>query len=190
METNNNILWKTVFLAMIFGALTLIVSLSVFFYVRSREPIWDNRSGVSRLIAINKSYDKQLGTEVFTMFGSQEITLNGEPINDESTLYIGNGGILFLEITGVSRGETSGTVSSYSSKVLVNRKVVNTLTPLDGTGSSLSATEIELSPIDGVSGTILVELVGSRVEFRGSWVSAPPETRNFILKVQVTGWYP
>lgn len=186
MEDSNNILWKTVFLTMIFGALTLIVSLSVFFYVRSREPIWDNRSGVSRLIAVNKSYDKKLGTEVFTMFGSGDITLNGEPINDESTLYIGDGGILVLELTGISRGSVSGTVSSYSSKILVNRKSVNSLTPLDGTGTSLSATEVEISPIYGVTGTIRIKLVGSRVEVRGNSL----DDRDFILKVQVTGWYP
>lgn len=190
METNNAVLWKTVFLAMIFGAMTLIVALSVFFYVRLREPTWDNRSGVSRLIAINKSYEKELGTETFTMYGSEEITLNGEPINDESTMYIGDGGIIFLEITGMSRGDTSNTVSSYSSKVLVNRKSVNTVTPLDATGSSLSATEVELSPINGVSGTILIKLNGSRIEVRGSWVSAPPENRTYALKIQASGWYP
>jgi len=186
MDSDHSVIWRTIFLSVVFSALTLVVALSVFFYIRSREPTWDNRSGVSRLVVTNRNSPQTLGTEVFTMFGSEEITLTGESINDETTMYIANGGIILLEITGASRGEPSNTISSYSSKVLVSRKDTNSVSPMDTTGASLTATEIELSPVTGTDGTILIELVGSRIEVRGS----STENRKFILKIQATGWYP
>jgi hypothetical protein len=137
-ESQHSTLWRTVFLALVFGALTLVVALSIFFYIRTREPMWDNRSGISRLVVTNRSSPERFGTEVFTMFGSEEITLNGEPINDESTIYIAEGEILVLEMVGVSRDTSTGDLSTYSSKLLVSRKDGNSLTPMDLTGTNLS----------------------------------------------------
>jgi hypothetical protein len=183
-ESHSSTLWRTVFLALVFGALTLVVALSVFFYIRTREPIWDNRSGISRLVVTNRSSPERFGTEVFTMFGSEEITLNGEPINDESTIYIAEGGILVVEMVGVSREVLSGDLSTYSSKFLVSRKGGNSITPMDSSGSNLSVTEIELTQVTGSSAPILVGLVGTKVEIRGvaGW--------KYALKLQITGWYP
>ena len=183
-------LWRSVFLAMILGVMTLIVSLSIFFYIRSRESVWDNRSGVSRLIVVNKNSTKQFGTETFTMFGSSEITLNGSTISDENTMYIADGGIILLEVSGLSRGELTGAVSTYNSRILVNRKSVTTVTPLDGSGSNLSPTEVEISPITGADGTVRIKLDDSRIELRGSWNTLTNPIRNYALKVEVVGWYP
>jgi hypothetical protein len=181
-ESQHSTLWRTVFLSLVFGALTLVVALSIFFYIRTREPMWDNRSGISRLVVTNRSSPERFGTEVFTMFGSEEITLNGEPINDESTMYLTDGGILVLEIVGVSRETSSGNLSTYSSKVLVSRKDGNTITPMDSTGSNLSVSEVELSPITGDPAPILISLSGTRVEVRGT------SGRKHALKIQATGW--
>jgi hypothetical protein len=177
-------LWRTVFLALVFGALTLVVALSIFFYIRTREPMWDNRSGISRLVVTNRSSPERFGTEVFTMFGSEEITLNGEPINDESTMYIADGGILVLEMAGVSRDTSTGDLSTYASKLLVSRKDGNSLTPMDLTGTNLSATEIEITPVTGDPAPIMISLSGTRVEVRGT------SGRKYAFKFQVTGWYP
>lgn len=184
IEDQHSTLWRTVFLALVFGALTLVVALSIFFYIRTREPMWDNRSGVSRLVVTNRSSPERFGTEVFTMFGSEEITLNGEPINDESTMYIAEGGILVLEMVGVSRDMSTGDLSTYASKLLVSRKDGNSLTPMDLTGTNLSATEIELTPVTGDPAPVMISLSGTRVEVRGT------SGRKYALKFQVTGWYP
>lgn len=184
IEDQHSTLWRTVFLALVFGALTLVVALSIFFYIRTREPMWDNRSGVSRLVVTNRSSPERFGTEVFTMFGSEEITLNGEPINDESTMYIAEGGILVLEMVGVSRDTSTGDLSTYASKLLVSRKDGNSLTPMDLTGTNLSATEIELTPVTGDPAPVMISLSGTRVEVRGT------SGRKYALKFQVTGWYP
>lgn len=184
IEDQHSTLWKTVFLALVFGALTLVVALSIFFYIRTREPMWDNRSGISRLVVTNRSSPERFGTEVFTMFGSEEITLNGEPINDESTMYIAEGGILVLEMVGVSRETSTGDLSTYASKLLVSRKDGNSLTPVDLTGTNLSATEIEFTQVTGDLAPILISLSGTRVEVRGT------SGRKYALKFQVTGWYP
>lgn len=184
IEDQHSTLWRTVFLALVFGALTLVVALSIFFYIRTREPMWDNRSGVSRLVVTNRSSPERFGTEVFTMFGSEEITLNGEPINDESTMYIAEGGILVLEMVGVSRDTSTGDLSTYASKLLVSRKDGNSLTPMDLTGTNLSATEIELTPVTGDPAPVMISLSGTRVEVRGT------SGRNYALKIEATGWYP
>jgi hypothetical protein len=184
IEDKHSTLWRTVFLALVFGALTLVVALSIFFYIRTREPMWDNRSGISRLVVTNRSSPERFGTEVFTMFGSEEITLNGEPINDESTMYIADGGILVLEMAGVSRDTSTGDLSTYASKLLVSRKDGNSLTPMDLTGTNLSATEIEITPVTGDPAPIMISLSGTRVEVRGT------SGRKYALKFQVTGWYP
>jgi hypothetical protein len=183
-ESQHSTLWRTVFLALVFGALTLVVALSIFFYIRTREPMWDNRSGVSRLVVTNRSSPERFGTEVFTMFGSEEITLNGEPINDESTMYLADGGILVLEMVGISRETSSGNLSTYASKVLVSRKDGNSIAPMDLSGTNLSVTEVEVSPVTGDPASILLSISGSRVEVRGS------SGRTHALKFQVTGWYP
>lgn len=184
IEDQHSTLWRTVFLALVFGALTLVVALSIFFYIRTREPMWDNRSGVSRLVVTNRSSPERFGTEVFTMFGSEGITLNGEPINDESTMYIAEGGILVLEMVGVSRDTSTGDLSTYASKLLVSRKDGNSLTPMDLTGTNLSATEIELTPVTGDPAPVMISLSGTRVEVRGT------SGRNYALKIEATGWYP
>jgi len=189
-ESKEMNLWRSVFLAMILGVMTLIVSLSIFFYIRSRESVWDNRSGVSRLIVVNKNSTKQFGTETFTMFGSEDITLNGFEISDENTMYIADGGIILLEVSGLSRGELTGAVSTYNSRILINRKGVTTVTPLDGSGSNVLPAEVEISPITGGDGIIRVKLDDSRVELRGSWNTLTNPIRNYALKVQVVGWYP
>lgn len=183
-------LWKTVFLAMTLAAMTLIIALSIFFYIRSREALWDNRSGVSRLVVTNQNSTRKFGVETLTVFGDSEITLNGETITDESTLYIGDGGIIVLEIGGLSRGDTSGTVSVYHSRVKISRKGLAEVTPLDVTGSVISPTEIELYPINGTDGTVRVKLVGSRVEIRGQWDTLANAVRSYALRVDVLGWYP
>jgi hypothetical protein len=118
------------------------------------------------------------------MFGSEEITLNGEPINDESTIYIAEGGTLVVEMVGVSREVSSGNLSTYSSKFLVSRKGGNSITPMDTTNFNLSASEIELTQVTGIPAPVLVSLVGSRVEVRGI------VTHRYALKLQITGWYP
>lgn len=184
IEDQHSTLWRTVFLALVFGALTLVVALSIFFYIRTREPMWDNRSGVSRLVVTNRSSPERFGTEVFTMFGSEEITLNGEPINDESTMYIAEGGILVLEMVGVSRDTSTGDLSTYASKLLVSRKDGNSLTPMDLTGTNLSATEIEFTQVTGDPAPVMISLSGTRVEVRGT------SGRNYALKIEATGWYP
>jgi len=183
-ENNNSTLWRTVFLSLVFGTLTLIVALSVFFYIRTREPMWDNRSGVSRLVVINRSSQRKFGTEVFTMFGNGEITLNGQTIQDENTIYIGNGGILVLEIVGVSRDGSNDELSTYSSKILVNRKGVNTIVPMDSNGSNTSPSEVEISPSTGLFDPLSISLVDSRIETRGM------TGKDSIVKIQATGWYP
>jgi hypothetical protein len=183
-ENNNSTLWRTVFLALVFGTLTLVVALSVFFYIRSREPMWDNRSGVSRLVVINRSSQRKFGTEVFTMFGSGEITLNGQAIQDENTIYIGEGGLLVLEIVGLYRESLSGGVSTFSSKVLVSRRDVSGITPMDVRGTSISPTEVEIAPTTGTGDPVSIRLEGSRVETRGGIEG------DYALKFQVTGWYP
>lgn len=183
--------WKSVFLSMILGVVTLIVSLSIFFYIRSREPTWDNRSGISRVIVVNRNSSKDLGAEIFTMFGSEEITLNGLEIASENTPYIADGGIILLRISGVSRGTTTGTVSTYDSRVLVNRKGATTVTPLEGSDSNLSPTEVELSSITGSAGdTVRVKLNGSKIEVRGNWSTLVEPVREYALKVEALGWYP
>lgn len=187
---DNNVMWRTLFMAIILAIVTMIISISIFFYIRTRESVWDNRSGTSRLIAINQTYSKDLGIESFTMYGTTDITINGELISDSNTLYIADGGIIYVELTGMSRGETSGTVDSYKSRLLVNRKGGNVLQPLDPSASSVSPTVIDISPIAGSAGTLQVSLVGSRLEIRGVWISAPPETRSHALKIETTGWYP
>lgn len=118
------------------------------------------------------------------MFGSEGITLNGEPINDESTMYIAEGGILVLEMVGVSRDTSTGDLSTYASKLLVSRKDGNSLTPMDLTGTNLSATEIELTPVTGDPAPVMISLSGTRVEVRGT------SGRNYALKIEATGWYP
>jgi hypothetical protein len=183
-------LWRTVFLAMTLAAMTLIIALSIFFYIRSREPLWDNRSGVSRLVVVNQSSPEKFGLETFSMFGGAEITLNGNEIADESTPYVGNNGMLMIEVSGLSRGSTTGAVSSYHSRFRVSRKGSSEVIPLDVTGSINSSTEIELAPINGGDGIILVNLNGSRVEFRGQWDTGVNLLRSYALRVDVLGWYP
>jgi len=183
-ENTNSTLWRTVFLSLVFGTLTLIVALSVFFYIRTREPMWDNRAGVSRLVVINRSSQRKFGTEVFTMFGSEEITLNGQTIQDENTIYIGNGGILVLEIVGVSRDGSNDELSTYSSKILVSRKGGNTIVPMDSSGSNTSPSEVVLSPSTGSFDPLSISLVDSRIEIRGM------TGKDSIVKIQATGWYP
>jgi hypothetical protein len=187
--TDSN-LWRTVFLAMVLAGMTLIISLSIFFYIRTREPLWDNRSGVSRLVVVNQSSSKKFGSETFTMFGSDEITLTGDSIADETTLFVGDGGILIIEITGISRGETTGSVGVYGSKVIVTRKGTPGVTPLDSTGTQLTPDEVQLSPILGSDGDILVKINGSKVELRGQWDTVTNPTRNYAIKIDVLGWYP
>jgi hypothetical protein len=189
VDPNMN-LWRTVFLGMVLAGMTLIISLSIFFYIRAREPLWDNRSGVSRLVVVNQSSNKRFGTETFTMFGSEEITLTGEPISDETTLFIGDGGVLLMEVSGLSRGETDGSVSTYSSKFKVSRKDVTGITPLDATGTQINAEEISLAPIDGTDGAIVMKLAGSRVEIRGQWDTVANLVRDYAIRVEVLGWYP
>lgn len=190
MEKVDETFWKAIFLVIILGAVTLIISLSVFFYIRSREALWDNRSGVSRLIVINKNSQNPLGTETFTMFGSEEITLNGDAIQDGNTMYIAEGGIILLEISGVSRGSTTGGVSTYTSRVLVSRKDTSSVSPLDPTATSISPVEVELNPVTGTDGAIRIKLEDSRIELRGSWDTISNPIRSYALRTSVVGWYP
>jgi len=183
-ENDQSTLWKTVFLALVFGALTLVVALSVFFYIRVRESMWDNRAGIPRLVVMNRSSPEKFGSEIFTVFGSEDITLNGLPNTDENCMFLAQGGILVLEIAGVSTLNQDGSLSAYSSRVLVSRKDGESITAMDDSGTSLSATEMELTPATGGSGPVFIRLDGTRVEIRG--VSG----RKYALKIQATGWYP
>lgn len=189
-DETRNVLWRTIFMAIILAIVTMVISISIFFYIRSREAVWDNRSGTSRLIAINRNSTIDLGLESFTMFGTENISLNGETITDNNTIYIADGGIILLEVTGMSRGETTTSVDSYKSRILINRKGVNTITPLDITAVDINPTTIDIYPINGSGGTIRVTLSSSRVEFKGQWNLVEDAVRSHAIKIDVVGWYP
>ena len=99
-------------------------------------------------------------------------------------MFLAQGGILVLEIAGVSRLIEDGSLSAYSSRVLVSRKDGESITAMDDSGTSLSATEMELTPTTGGAGPVFIRLDGTRVEIRGV------TGRKYALKIQATGWYP
>lgn len=166
MENTEGI-WKATFLTVILGVIGLALALSVFFYVRSREAIWDNRSKLSRLIASNHHVGN-LGTEIFTMFGSGAgITINGSPtIENQNTPYILEGGVYLIEIIGFSRNTLTDAVSSFSSKLVVDKNGTGTLTKLTASDTQISPTVIAVQPVTG-SDTFQTTLNGNRLEIAG-----------------------
>lgn len=154
------------FLTVILGVIGLALSLSVFFYVRSREATWDNRSKLSRLIA-SSHHTANLGTEIFTMFGTgTAITISGsQVIENQNTPYLTDGSIYLVEIFGFSRN-TVGDVSAYSSKILVDKTGSGAILKMETADIQLSPTEVEIRSLNG-SEVFRVNCNGNRLEFSG-----------------------
>lgn len=155
------------FLTVILGVIALSLSLSVFFYVRSREATWDNRSKLSRLIASNHHADN-LGAEIFTMFGKGAgITINGSAtIENQNTVYLTNGSVYLVELLGFSRNDVSGDLTSFSSKVLVDKTGSGTVLKMEGSDVQVSPTVVEIQPVTGLD-VFRVVVNGNRLELSG-----------------------
>lgn len=169
----NGEMWKSVFLSTILGILALTLALSVFFYVRSRESMWDNRSKLSRLVATNHN-TSNFGVELFTVFGEGEggITLNGaSTIENFNTLFVTAGSVYIVELVGVT-----DTLASFDSKLVVSPTSITIMTPGD---VQVSPVEVEISSVTGVD-KITAELVGSRIELRGT---TPASKYQFAVRV-------
>lgn len=174
------LIWRTSFIVVALGVISLAVSLSIFFYIRSREPIWDNRSRTSRITAINQS-TTSLGSEFFTMFSTStgHITLNGRPIEDENSIYIRDGGNFIIEIAGSNQEG-----SSVKSSIYVRRSgVTNSVTPLDSNSSVVSPTAVSMNSVTA-PGEIIASLIGNRLELTSA------TSTSFRCGVRVlVGWY-
>lgn len=155
------------FLTVVLGVVALSLSLSVFFYVRSREATWDNRSKLSRLIASNHHVEN-LGTEIFTMFGNgTAITINGSgTIENQNTPYLTNGAVYLAEVLGFSRNDASGDLSSFSTRILVDKTGPGTVLKMEGSDVQVSPTVVEVQPITGFD-VFRVVSNGNRLEFSG-----------------------
>lgn len=174
------LIWRTSFIVVALGVISLAVALSIFFYVRSREPIWDNRSRTARITAINPSADS-LGSEFFTMFSTStgQITLNGKPVQDENSIYIRQDGNFILEISG-----TNLEAAVIHSKIYVRRAGGDQVTPLDTNTSSLSSTSVQMNSLTTPGQTIIANIVGNRLELTSS------TSTSFRCGVRVlVGWY-
>jgi hypothetical protein len=160
------------FLTVILGVIALALSLSVFFYVRSREPIWDNRSKLSRLIASNH-HAQNFGSEIFTMFGTgAAITINGSgTIENQNTPYLTNGSVYLVEVQGFSRNDVSGNLSSFSSKVLVDKTGSGTILKMEGSDVQVNPTTVEIQPITGAD-VFQISCNGNRLEFSGGTLNS------------------
>lgn len=175
------LIWRTSFIVVALGVISLAVALSIFFYVRSREPIWDNRSRTSRISAINPSAGS-LGSEFFTMFSTStgQITLNGKTIEDENSIYIRQNGNFMLEISGTNA--ESGVVHGkiYVSRIGGTDQVI----PLDANSTILSPTSVQLNSLVAPGQTIVAALVGNRLQLTSS------TSTSFRCGVNVlVGWY-
>ena len=156
------------FLTVILGVIALALSLSVFFYIRSREATWDNRSKLSRLIASNHHLEN-FGTEIFTMFGNgaSGITINGSgTIENQNTPYLTNGSVYLVEIQGFSRNNVGGTLSSFSSKVLVDKTGSGTVLKMEGSDVQVNPSTVEIQPVTGTD-VFQISCNGNRLEFTG-----------------------
>lgn len=155
------------FLTVVLGVVALSLSLSVFFYVRSREATWDNRSKLSRLIASNHHVGN-LGTEIFTMFGTgSAITINGSTtIENQNTPYLTNGSVYLVELLGFSRDNVGGNLSSFSSKILVDKTGSGTVLKMESSDVQISPTVVEIQPVTGVD-IFRVVGNGNRLELSG-----------------------
>jgi hypothetical protein len=175
------LIWRTSFIVVALGVISLAVALSIFFYVRSREPIWDNRSRTARITAINPN-SGSLGSEFFTMFStsSGQITLNGKPIQDENSIYIRQNGNFIIEISG-----TNTELAAVHSKLFVSRTGgTDQVTPLDANSSTLSSVSVQLNSLTTPGQTIVATLVGNRLEL----TSATSTSYRCGVRVLV-GWY-
>lgn len=183
----DKIIWRSVFIVLTLGILSLAISLSIFFYMRSREPIWDNRSRNYRVSAINSSVPN-LGSEFYTMASGPtgKITLNGtDEVTDENSIYIRNSGAFIVKFRGTSYNSSTFVVEPFESSVLVNRLNGNSVIPLDSNGSVLTPTSVSIVPITGVTTGITASMVADRLEITGS----PSASTSYRLEVSVMGWY-
>lgn len=174
------LIWRTSFIVVALGVISLAVSLSIFFYIRSREPIWDNRSRTSRITAINQSASA-LGSEFFTMFSTAtgQITLNGRAVEDENSIYVRAGGNFIIEVSG-----SNSEGSAVSSKIYVRREGgVDSVVPLDSNSNTISPTSVEMISITS-PGSIIATLNGNRLEL----TSASSNTFRCGVRV-IVGWY-
>jgi hypothetical protein len=174
------LIWRTSFIIVALGIISLAVSLSIFFYVRSREPIWDNRSRTARIAAINPSTGS-LGSEFFTMFSSNgQITLNGKPIQDENSIFIRQNGNFILEIS--ASNVEKGVIHS---KLFVSRSGgSDQVTLLDASGSQLSPTSVQMDSVTTPGHYIVASLNGNRLELTAS------TSTSFRCGIRVlVGWY-
>jgi hypothetical protein len=175
------LIWRTSFIVVALGVISLAVSLSIFFYIRSREPIWDNRSRTSRITAINPS-TTSLGSEFFTMFSHESgaITLNGMTTEDENSIYIRNGGNFVLEITA-----TNEELAVVHSKIYVSRSgSSDQVTPLDSNSTNITPTSVQITSLTDPSQVIVAGIAGNRLELSSS------SSNTFRCGVRVlVGWY-
>lgn len=183
----DKIVWRSVFIVLTLGILSLAISLSIFFYVRSREPVWDNRSRIYRVSAINSSVPN-LGSEFYTMASGPtgKITLNGtDEVTDENSIYIRNSGAFIVKLRGTSYNSTTFVVEPFESSVLVNRLNGNSVIPLDANGSVVTPTSVSIAPITGITTALTVALVSDRLEITGT----PSASTSYKFEVSVMGWY-
>jgi len=182
MDSQAN-LWRSIFLAVVLGILSVALTLSIFFYVRSREATWDNRSKLSRLIASNHNVSN-FGTELFTMFGSGTggITLNGSSaIENSNTIYLTSGSAYIVEVIGFSRNSGGG-LSSFDSKILVDyTSAPGTITKMETADTQTSPTLITLNSITGSDG-ITSEITSGRLELRGTSANT-----SYQIGLRITG---
>lgn len=174
------LIWRTSFIIVALGVISLAVSLSIFFYVRTREPIWDNRSRTARITAINPN-TQSLGSEFFTMYSSNgSITLNGKPIQDENSIYIRQNGRFIIEF---SASNTENAVI-YSKLYISRAGGPDQVTLLDTNGTQISPVSVRMDSLTTPSQHIIATLVGNRLELTTS------TSTSFRCGVRVlVGWY-
>lgn len=166
-EENSGEIWRSVFLTVILGIISIALTLSIFFYVRSREAIWDNRSKLSRLIASNHNVSN-LGVEMFTMFGNGTggITLNGSAtIENYNTIYLTPGSGFVIEFMGFSR-DSLGALSTFDSKILTDNVTSSSVTIMDSGDVQLTPLTIQINSKTG-SDTFNVGMGTNRLELTG-----------------------
>lgn len=174
------LIWRTSFIVVALGVISLAVSLSIFFYVRSREPIWDNRSRTARIAAINPSAGA-LGSEFFTMLSSNnQITLNGKPIQDENSIYIRQGGKFIIEVAASNEEH-----AIIHSKFFVSRVGgTDQVTILDANSTQLTPISMQMNSLTTPGQNIVATLNGNRLEL----TSATSTSFRCGIRIMV-GWY-
>lgn len=175
----NEDFWRGIIFSGLISIVAFALAVSVFFYVRTREPAWDNRSRSSRLSVFNTG--ALLGTELFTVFGTTDITSDGQPVDDRNSPYIASGGAYVFTVRGTASDGIGG-VGAYEASVLVHRDGGDVVLPISG-GAPTSPTSVVITPVAGpLASPVVLSLVGTRLE-----ITSPDAGVVHRLGVSVTG---